>query len=69
MVSPSNQSSILLSKKSRFTKDQPQQQQCQQMLELNTFSQSFLLLRSISTSVKSFFFIKKLNLKKNTTFF
>jgi len=41
---PFNQSSILLLKESRFTKDQPQQQQqqCQQGLELNIFShQSF----------------------------
>jgi len=43
LSTPSNQSSILLLKESRFTKDQPQQQQQgPQRVELNIFShQSF----------------------------
>jgi len=65
MVSPSNQSSILLNE-SRFTQDQPQQQQqCQQRLELEKILiKLFEFFIQYLTICKILFILKKLNVKK-----
>jgi len=68
MVSPSNQSSILLLKKSRFIKDQPQQTTTvsttggiKQIFSSIFFTSSFNIY-----ICKILFFIKKIKLKKFT---